>query len=184
MTRHIFRRSKGVPDKRLLHPRREWGIGLCLFTVVLFVGSGFGAQSFTQFKDVTAIEGQAELSIPRYNENQIKSVLEVYQERSDGYRALISDTALVSQFSNPATSSLDSATSTEVSTSSASNAEVSILAEFPEKLVYGDNLGELNIPAITDHCAAAGGTLNECGSVCPATAQVCTDQCAYTCEFE
>lgn len=185
MSRHVFLRSSGVPDKRLLHPRREWGIGLCLFAVLLLTGSALTAQTFTQFRDLSTIAGEASLTIPRYNEHQVQTVLELYAVRSQAYQALISDTSFATQY---ATSSVvdetnEAGDSTATSTTQF-NSDVLIEARYEEKLVYGDNFNSLDIPAITAHCAAEGGVLNECGSVCPATAEVCTEQCAYTCEFD
>lgn len=180
MARHVFRRSRGIPDKRLMHPRREWGIGLLMFAAVLGVGSVYSAQSFTQFKDLTSIKGEASLAIPRYNQGQVEAVLALYAARNEAYQDLISDTSLATQFTTDADSRIDGQVNDTGATTTAS---VPIQAAFPEKIVYGDNLELIDVPSITAHCAAEGGTLNECGSVCPATAEVCTQQCAYTCEF-
>ena len=60
---------------------------------------------------------------------------------------------------------------------------VQVQDEFPEKIVYGDNMGLLNQDELRSDCSARGGTFNTCGSVCSNTADMCTEQCAFTCEF-
>ena len=54
MVHHITKRSRGIPDKRLMHPVREWLIGLVCVVVVLAVGVMYSTRLFTMFSDVTS----------------------------------------------------------------------------------------------------------------------------------
>lgn len=112
MANHVFKRGKGIPDKRLMHPRREWGIGLLIFGAILIAGSILSAQSFSQFRGLETSDGDAGVTIPRYNQSEIDAVLTEYQQREINFKALIADRSLVPT-TDTATSSDETASSSE-----------------------------------------------------------------------
>ena len=95
MAKHVFKRGSGVPDKRLMHPRREWGVGILLFAVILIVGSILSANAFSRFRNIDTDNGQASLTIPNYRSNLVFEALEEYRGKKESYQALISDTSYV-----------------------------------------------------------------------------------------
>jgi hypothetical protein len=58
--------------------------------------------------------------------------------------------------------------------------EVSIRAEYEGKIVYEYGQDE---KALEGHCSEKGGVVNTCGSSCAPDAQICTRECALTCEY-
>lgn len=56
---------------------------------------------------------------------------------------------------------------------------IKVEKDFGNKIVYDMNQNKDNL--VID-CNARGGTFNECGSVCASDAEICTKQCALTCE--
>lgn len=60
--------------------------------------------------------------------------------------------------------------------------KISIQNVFSEKVVYTDHV-DTDQTSLRLDCDERGGVFNTCGSVCPKTAEMCTDQCAFTCEL-
>lgn len=54
--------------------------------------------------------------------------------------------------------------------------------DFGAKIVYTTDMSVDRVP-LEAHCAAQGGSFNECGSICPPDADFCAAVCAYTCEL-
>jgi len=87
--RHVHRRGKGIPDRRSMHPRREWLIGLSVFLAVTGVGAVVSMITFEHFKNIDKRTYTADLAIPIYNEARAKTVLEDFAARRLKYDALI-----------------------------------------------------------------------------------------------
>ena len=60
---------------------------------------------------------------------------------------------------------------------------IPIESEFEDKIVYTTD-GSVDTEPLIQHCAAKGGTFNECGSVCESDAEICIQVCAFTCELQ
>lgn len=85
MAKHVFKRGQGIPDKRLLHPKRDWVIGLFLFGIVLTVGSIFSAQLFISNQDITTDAVSSGEQLPVYNQSLIQKVLDVYELKRNNF---------------------------------------------------------------------------------------------------
>lgn len=82
MAKHVFRRSRGMPDRRLLHPKRDWLIGMLMFATILIAGSIVSAQTFVSYQDVLPADDASVGIIPTYNSATIEKVLEEYRART------------------------------------------------------------------------------------------------------
>lgn len=58
---------------------------------------------------------------------------------------------------------------------------VDVEADFGSKVVYTTDMSVDTAPLEAD-CELRGGEFNECGSVCEPGTDICTEQCAYTCD--
>ena len=85
MARHIVRRSDGYRDRRIMHPRRDWLLGLA-GTAILFVAGAFGAGYLFWNKSIAATEAyEVALDTVTYDSKLIKRVLAEYRGRSGRY---------------------------------------------------------------------------------------------------
>ncbi|MEL6804515.1 MAG: hypothetical protein AAFO91_12135 [Bacteroidota bacterium] len=82
MVSHISRRSRRVPDRRLIHPMREWVIGLVLFTVVLIGGGYLSASQFSYFSSVDAQLEKSDVAVAAYDATGMEAVLLFFDERT------------------------------------------------------------------------------------------------------
>ena len=88
MASAIVRHDKGYPDRRLMHPQREWFIGLVLFAVILIAGSLLAGDIFLTYQNIELSEGDSGQSIPIYRESSVQNSLDLYQARGEEYDAL------------------------------------------------------------------------------------------------
>jgi len=89
MAEHVFRRSHGVPDKRLMHPRREWIIGLLLFLTIVFAGGVLSVGMFSQYQNLDTDAGETIIEVPQYNSALVTNVIDTYKDRTEAYDSLI-----------------------------------------------------------------------------------------------
>lgn len=111
--RHVHRRGQGVPDRRPIHPRREWLTGLTLFLIATGTGALFSMITFEQYKTIDTRTYTADIAIPVYNEARARTVLEDFAARKDVYRALTSGVDVVSPEPVPPEDVTTSTTTTE-----------------------------------------------------------------------
>ncbi len=88
MSEHVFKKGKGYPDRRLMHPRREWVLGVMMFLTVIFVGGVLAAQAYVQYRDIEALEEVALQQVPQYNDVAVQNVLTLFRERNTIYEDL------------------------------------------------------------------------------------------------
>lgn len=97
MSEHVFKRGKGYPDRRLMHPHREWALGLAALMVVLCTGGFFAAQTYIQYRDIKMLEEVALQQVPQYNDVAVQNVLAAFRVRKELYETFIGETALVAE---------------------------------------------------------------------------------------
>lgn len=91
MAQHVLKRSKGIPDKRLLHPGREWLVGLLAFSLVVIVGSVWAAKSFMFYWHADSATGGQKQNVPKYQQDWIETVLGEYDQKTADYEAIVED---------------------------------------------------------------------------------------------
>lgn len=88
MARHVVRRGNDIPDRRLLHPRREWHIGLALAFLIISAGAVWNAQQFRYFGSLESrITGEDSMTV-RFNEERATDILEKYKARAEALAAI------------------------------------------------------------------------------------------------
>ena len=115
MARHIFRHSHGISDPKIMHPRREWVIGLGGAFATIIIGAVVSINTFVSFNqeqinppDVTVV------AVP-YNALLVEMAISKYQAKSAGYQEIYRQLSIV-QFSTTisTTSSIKSIINTNI----------------------------------------------------------------------
>lgn len=88
MAHHVFKRSQNIPDKRLLHPKRDWFIGILIFLAVLCVGSISSVYSFLSFQNINLEGLVTEKDIAQYREQLVQNQLLRFEDRKALYEVL------------------------------------------------------------------------------------------------
>jgi hypothetical protein len=116
MVQHILRREKGIADTHIMHPAREWFIGLSIAFVMVALGSWFCFylymfHSNEMKKEVEIIEQ----AVP-YQATVVKSALEVFAEKKQKYNAIIGGEETTNLVTDVATTTPSSAEETATTT--------------------------------------------------------------------
>ncbi len=107
----VVRKSNGYRIPVLIHPRRDWLLGLLLFAVIVIGGGLVLARLYIVNQAVDTLVGVEAEQIPRYREEVVSDVLAVYRERKASYDAVLMN--LPAEPLEVATSSDDVASSTD-----------------------------------------------------------------------
>jgi hypothetical protein len=117
MVAHIIRRDKGIADTTIMHPAREWYLGLGLASLIVCFGSWFCWYLFSSHK----LEMQKEIvvieqAVP-YQAATVKSALELFAIKQKKYDEILGtkDIAASSEAPSIATSTDSAVVSEEVS---------------------------------------------------------------------
>jgi len=90
MAKKVFRHQRGLRDPQIMHPEREWSVGL-LIAVVFFVGcAAWSSQVYLKNKNVSA--DQSALSDKGgavYREPQVKEALQIASKREEELQTLL-----------------------------------------------------------------------------------------------
>ncbi|MCA9363661.1 hypothetical protein KC727_00350 [Candidatus Kaiserbacteria bacterium] len=88
IVKHVIRKSDGYPDRRLMHPAREWSVGVGVAIVAFVAVAAFSTKTFLQYSRNTDPDIFVDQTIEQYKQKRAQSILEEYNERSDQFDAL------------------------------------------------------------------------------------------------
>ena len=87
MVRHVVRRSEGYRDRRIMHPRRDWLIGL-FGAVFLFLASA-AVEGYLFWSKSSADADAVTLETVTYDQKLVRRVLTEYRSREARYKELL-----------------------------------------------------------------------------------------------
>jgi hypothetical protein len=128
----IVRHQKGLRDPRIMHPEREWLVGLGVAFVIFLVSAYWSGYAYWKHKDTIDSAGSIEKSeIVVYRESIVKKALSIFTERDTQLQQLLTDTKIITN-TNPETTPDDeaieilpqTATSTVISTTTSGALEI------------------------------------------------------------
>ncbi len=80
MISHVNRKNRGFSDRKIINPKREWGLGLILFFISLVLALAFSAYKYETFFSIEVDVSGGTSSVVRYDENSVARALEHYRE--------------------------------------------------------------------------------------------------------
>ncbi len=89
MARKVFRHERGLRDPHIMHPEREWLIGLSVMVLIFTASAGWSAQVYLKNKNVSADQTTTSEGEAVYREPQVKEALRIASEREDELRELL-----------------------------------------------------------------------------------------------
>lgn len=84
----FLKRRQGAYGKRGITPVRDWLIGLCIFSVIVIVGSIQSTNTFMQYQRISISEGVYEEKIVEYFKELGDKGLGIYTARQDAFTQL------------------------------------------------------------------------------------------------
>jgi len=88
MVTHVTKRAVNIPDRKLIHPDREWAIGLLACFLFLVAGFVYNAQRFSYFNSIEAHLTESSSGIVKYNRSDLENVLQHFDEQTVKFQQL------------------------------------------------------------------------------------------------
>ncbi len=88
MVTNVSRRSRNIPDSRLIHPEREWSLAIIVFVLLLIGIFTLNAKRFAYFNDIEGQLSDDASSAVEYKYGTMREVLNSYGERTFRFQEL------------------------------------------------------------------------------------------------
>lgn len=111
MAHRIVRHGRGVSDRRIMHPYREWYVGLAIAFLIAIAGVTYNTQTFRYYLAIEENIVANDASAPSYRDRDVQEVIERYREREDTF---IAGRARLGAFASPVATSTATTSTTEV----------------------------------------------------------------------
>lgn len=85
---HFFTKRNNQYDKRVIHPTREWLLGLAIFLALVAIGGIFCLQTFLFYSNLNTDGVESKDSVPVYNGALVHTALEIYTQRKNDFMSL------------------------------------------------------------------------------------------------
>lgn len=86
---NLLKGRRSSYDKRIMHPTREWLVGLGIFSVIVIVGSVQSAHSFSVYQNIRSKEGGVfQEKITHYNQALAQTALGIYIQKEEQFKLL------------------------------------------------------------------------------------------------
>lgn len=95
MARHIAKRSSGRKDHRLMHPLRDWLIGLFTVVTLLLVGQVYTGFLLLQKQSEDIDSYTVQVETTSYKRERIDAALTTYREKQESFDSVRAEWALV-----------------------------------------------------------------------------------------
>lgn len=89
MVKHVTKRAGGSSDRRLLHPKREWLIGLAVSAACLIGGFIYNLNQFYYFFDIESEITPSDGKVTTYRYDVMQDLLDEFNGRVDRNRLLL-----------------------------------------------------------------------------------------------
>jgi hypothetical protein len=94
LLKKLERQKKGLSDPRIMHPEREWAIGIVAM-ILVFLGSAYwSSQVYLKNRNVTSAEVPTD-EVVVYKEGIVTDVLKRFEKSDETYRQLTQGIAVV-----------------------------------------------------------------------------------------
>ena len=98
MASRLFKGKRQPRDRQLMHPNREWFIGLCVALGILGVSGWWSANTYLNYQNVSIEDGgETTQSQVVYREAQVQAVLDLYTEKANTLTGLISEAPIITE---------------------------------------------------------------------------------------
>ncbi len=92
MVAHIIRRDKGIADPQLMHPTREWFIGLGITTLIVLFGSWFCWYIYSVYSQTISSELSVNEPVVPYQAASIAEAIKIYEGKQLKYSEILGKT--------------------------------------------------------------------------------------------
>ena len=124
----LRKRHHSAFDKRIIHPVREWTVGLILFLLIVIVGGMQSAFLFVAYRNLSTDGGTYEEPVAKYNAILVENMLKNFGEKKAAYEAL-QETASARNMEIPVASGVSTTSIETIASSTASTTTTEVIEE-------------------------------------------------------
>lgn len=114
MVRNVVRRNKGLSDRKLMHPAREWILGLFFMVICIGAGAAYSAYSYAVYDDGEYNGTDIEQTLITYRTKQVEDAIAKYNEEKKEHQTILGANITTSIPQNTEESEQTATTSEEV----------------------------------------------------------------------
>ncbi len=92
MVEHVARRSRGVEDRELMYPMREWALGMAIATAVVLVGALVSYHFYSEAIDLAGTRVTPVAPDVPYDAQKISDAIHKYQDKDKIYQSIVNNT--------------------------------------------------------------------------------------------
>lgn len=94
VAKRMLRQHRGLEDPQIIHPKREWLIGVTISTTIFVLIVWWSVAAHIKHSN-TNVDGSAEAASTDtiYREAQVRAALELFEDRNERYNKLIGSAA-------------------------------------------------------------------------------------------
>jgi len=85
---HVAKRNTGRADKRLIHPEREWILGVSIAFCIGLAGAFYGSVFFMQQESLVERSVSGDTTAVRYRASTVEEALTLYAARRESFNEL------------------------------------------------------------------------------------------------
>lgn len=89
MVSHIIRRDKGIADTQLMHPTREWFIGLGITMLIVLLGSWFCWYIYNEYSQTINTPLTVSESVVPYQAATIAEAIKIYETKQSKFLEIL-----------------------------------------------------------------------------------------------
>lgn len=91
MVKKLLRHERGIPDRRLMHPHREWSIGLLISLLLSVSGGVYAFITFVSYSAISVESEAVEVDQLHYQRADAQAAIELYETKRDTYTTLLEE---------------------------------------------------------------------------------------------
>ena len=96
MARSVMKRSQGYRPHKMMHPSRDWFIGIVLLIAVVGVGGALNAREYAAYNSLETQTNGDVVSIKKYSYSMAQNARTLYEDRAQAFGSLNKRSASVS----------------------------------------------------------------------------------------
>lgn len=91
MAKHIVRRDKGIPDRRIMHPIRDWLFGVGIAVLIFVATTVYAGHTFFVGINEQDVRPNEHSGVIEYRQKAVIEALDLYEKRISTFGMLRSD---------------------------------------------------------------------------------------------
>lgn len=91
MAKHVTKRVAGGRDHEIMHPYRDWSIGIIASTIIIVIGGMWGVDRYLSYQNINIELGADSEGEVVYREAQVKTALSIYERRASDFDTLVAE---------------------------------------------------------------------------------------------